>query len=1118
MKRTQVTDLFANIKATFVSFFSILMFVALGVGVFLGISWAAPALQSAADNMFDTGNFHNYQIQFPYGLTKADLEKLSDIEGVTQIEAERQSFQTLEKGGMKYTVKVQSLGQDIDTPIVVEGELPSKAGEIALHEESAKTIGLSIGDVIVFEKDAVVEEKSTSDEEGKDSDAEQNEPEPENASGMKYLLKSTFTVTAIMNSPDYVAHEPGTYGYSSSPSGGVDLIAWVRDDVFDASAFQNAYPLVNVRCDGLPGDTFSDQYKSASKEQQQPIDKLGNELATARYDDLHDQAQKKIDEAQDKIDKAEEDIAAAEKEVEDGEKQLEEGRTELEQKEAEGYAELNSAYAQLMNGEAKKSAAGAELSEARSKVNAGQAAIDEVDSDMAFAEAEMASAQAYKDTCDAQLEAGKITEEEYNSRLDKRGAQATVNLQSLARKYGTEVPDMDHDNYDIALMAADIAFEYSEEMPVTVDGEEMTLGEARQKLAAAEDELADAEAEYDEAVSELGYGWSQYYNGQATLESEVAYAEEQLAEGEAAIEEAKKQIEEGKAEVTENKPKLEDAKAQLDEMIKYDWTVLPRGYNSGAVEVSTFSGVTNNLSISMAALFIIVGLLVSYFAVSRIVREQMTQIGTKKALGFRKGEITISFLLYSGIAVLAGSIIGAIVAFFLVEGIIDGVLGSMFAFGAYPAFFGWSLFLIITVLELVLVLGATYLACRKILKEHAVDLLRGEQQSNGTTHFYEKWDLWERLPLFIQTIVNNCFNDKRRVLSTIVGVAGCTALIVTAITLNDDVLKSYDRHYEDTYGFNAITYADFETEGAANNLEKALQKEGAATTQVFLKSYLMVQSDSESSAVRIVVPNNEETFSDLYHVNVIDGAEFDPSAEGAWMSQAYADHLGAKVGDTVVVDGGDGSKHEITILGFYKFYLTYNEMVIGKAYFESEFDKITPNVVLTQTGDVEIGDVFEKVKDIEGFDSIIDDAAKQHGNFETFSAVSSAVVLIYLALAVLMAIVVLLNLNVMFIDEKKRELIVLMINGFSSKDARHYISYDTIVLTALGIIVGLILGCVMGSVTVASMEPATASFVKDIDALAVTAGIVGTVILAVIMSLISLHRIPKFNLTDINKF
>ena len=78
MKRTQVTDLFANIKATFVSFFSILMFVALGVGVFLGISWAAPALQSAADNMFDTGNFHNYQIQFPYGLTKADLEKLSD--------------------------------------------------------------------------------------------------------------------------------------------------------------------------------------------------------------------------------------------------------------------------------------------------------------------------------------------------------------------------------------------------------------------------------------------------------------------------------------------------------------------------------------------------------------------------------------------------------------------------------------------------------------------------------------------------------------------------------------------------------------------------------------------------------------------------------------------------------------------------------------------------------------------------------------------------------------------------------------------------------------------------------------------------------------------------------
>jgi putative ABC transport system permease protein len=127
-------------------------------------------------------------------------------------------------------------------------------------------------------------------------------------------------------------------------------------------------------------------------------------------------------------------------------------------------------------------------------------------------------------------------------------------------------------------------------------------------------------------------------------------------------------------------------------------------------------------------------------------------------------------------------------------------------------------------------------------------------------------------------------------------------------------------------------------------------------------------------------------------------------------------------------------------------------------------------------------------------------------------------VAIYIALSVLMAIVVLLNLNVMFIDEKKRELIVLMINGFSGKDAKRYIYYDTIVLTAIGIILGLVLGCIMGSITVGAIEPSTATFVKDVDWLAVGIGVVGSALLALIMSLISLRRIPRFNLTDINRF
>ena len=1110
MKRTQVTDLLANIKATFVSFFSIFMFVALGVGVFLGISWASPALENAAQSMLDEGEFHHFQIQYPYGLTDADLAKLAEVEGVTQVEPEYQAFQVMQADGAKGAmVKVQSLGQDIDVPIVVEGELPTKADEMAFHAESAKQLGVSVGDTVTFQKDG----------DAASTDSAASGSESGNASGMKYLTRSSFKVTAIVDSADYLARSSGTYGYSSSPSGSVDALAWVVEDAFDTDEFQGGYPIVNVGYDGLAGKlTFGDDYKQASSEAMKSIVALGETLAAARYDDLHAQAQKSIDDGLAKIEEAEAQIAQGEQDIADGEKKLEDGRAELAQRRAEGQAQLDDAYQQLMDGEAQKAEGKARLDEAYEKVESGRQAIDDADRKIAEAADELSDAEAFKDACDADLKAGKITISEYNSRLDARGAQMREKLEPLAEIYGAEVPDINHENFDTAITAGRIALANSDELEVTVDGEKMTLGEARQRLATAEAQLADAQAEYDQKVAELDAGWDQYYAGQATLESEVAQAEQELADGEAKLEDAKQQVADGKAQVAESKPQLEEAESQLAAMAKYDWSVLPRAYNAGVAEVSTFSGVTSHLSISMAALFIIVGLLVSYFAVSRIVQEQITQIGTKKALGFRRGEVTASFLWYSGIAVVAGAIVGAIVGFLLVEGIIGGALGDMFAFGTYPAYFGWMLFILITAIELVLVLGATYLACRKILKEHAVELLRGRKPPTGKTRFYEKWGIWEKLPLLIQTIVNNCVNDKRRVLSTIVGVAGCTALIVTAFTLNDDVLASYDRHYANVYGFNAIAYADFEPEEAADNLESAIAELGATTAQAFKKTYLMVQPNGESGAIHVVVPVDEEAFSQLYHVNSLSGGSFDPSAEGAWVSQAYADHFGAKVGDILSIDGGDGTKHEVPILGFYEFWLSYSEAVMGADYFQKEFGEVSPNVVLCQTGDIAVDEVEKAISSVEGFDSIVNDAEMQHVDFDTFSTVSSAVVLIYVVLSVLMAIVVLLNLNVMFIDEKKRELIVLMINGFSVKDARHYISYDNIVLTALGIIVGLLLGCIMGSVTVASIEPITAVFVKSPDAFAIIVGILGSAILAIIMSLIALRRVNNFVLTDINRF
>ena len=1085
MKPTQITELFANIKKTFVSFFSILMFVALGVGIFLGISWAGPALQSAANAEFDEGSFHHFQVQYPYGLTDEDVARIAGVDGVSDIEPTRQSFQTIiVSDAADQTVKVQTLAERIDVPTVIEGELPARANEIALNETAANRLGYAVGDTITFAKDSDGEDGggmsllSADDDDGGEVSASQGTASRDD-DGMKYLNGSTYKVTALVKSPEYIALGPSAYGLSSAPSGSIDLLAWVPASAFDASAFMDGYPVVNIACERLEGlSMFTDEYKDKSAEIEKRITDAIAPLAEARFDDLRGKAKQRIDDAEKQLEEARQKIA-------DGERQLAEGRQELDAKRAEGEARLAEGYETLMYYEGLKAEGEAKISQAKQIL----AAVDELKA------AANAAVDEYADRWSK-----AATEEEKQRIVD----DAQRELDELFAPWGLQPPTITVDNFEAGMAEARAALAGIENTPVPYDGEVLTIAEWRKRLA-------DAEEQFNTAVAQLDEGWAMYYAGWDELNARVAEGEQKLADGQ-------EQVDEAKEKVAENEPKLEEAKRQFSAMEHSTCAAMSRAYNAGAAQVATLSSVTDNLSFSMAALFIIVGLLVSYSAVSRIVHEQITQIGTKKALGLRFGEITTSFLAYSGLATIVGAVIGVIMGVLLVEGIIGHVLGGMFVFGDYPAYFGPVLFLVVTVLELALVLVATYQACRGILREHAVELLKGEKPPEGKTRFYEKWGVWDKLSLLTQTIVNNCVNDKRRVFSTVVGVAGCTALIVTAITLNNDVLKSYTRHYEDVYGFNAIVYVDSSAEGAIENVDKALEQQGASTAVALRKSFVLDQPDGERGVVRVIVPMDEGRFAGVYSVNPVRGGAFDSRGEGVWVSQAYAEHFGADVGDTITFEDSNGRVYEAPIAGVHEFWLTYHEVVMGRDYYEKLLgETLEPNVVLANTRETGVDEVGQALMSVEGFDSILDDKEGQYSNFRTFSRVSSAVVLIYMVLSVLMAIVVLLNLNFMFIEEKKRDLIVLMINGFSVKDAKRYIYNDTIALTVVGVVLGVLLGCIMGSITVMSIEPSAAAFVKSPDLMAVLIGILDSVALSFIMSFIALRRIPKFNLTDINK-
>ena len=215
MKKTQIKELFSNIKATFMSFMAIVLFVVLSVGVFTGISWTSPALQRSAEEIFDEGNLCDIEIQFPNGLTDEDLQQIMALDGVDEIATGYSSLQMMKRNGKEYVTKVMSLTENINVPVQKDGRLPRNEGEIALNKSWAKDQGIKVGDTVTFKHDGSAGDKD----------------------GMKYLTEDTYLVTALVESPAYISYSLSSYGFANIGSGYIQCLAFTAPQSFDTSAY-----------------------------------------------------------------------------------------------------------------------------------------------------------------------------------------------------------------------------------------------------------------------------------------------------------------------------------------------------------------------------------------------------------------------------------------------------------------------------------------------------------------------------------------------------------------------------------------------------------------------------------------------------------------------------------------------------------------------------------------------------------------------------------------------------------------------------------------------------------------------------------------------------------------
>lgn len=524
------------------------------------------------------------------------------------------------------------------------------------------------------------------------------------------------------------------------------------------------------------------------------------------------------------------------------------------------------------------------------------------------------------------------------------------------------------------------------------------------------------------------------------------------------------------------------------------------------------SDMFRDFKYNLALVFMVIGILVCYSSVTRLVFKDVRLLGVKKALGFSRREIASLYQIYAVLCSAIGSVFGVLLGRFVLEPIFLNVLGSSYAFGEKVYYFSLSESLLLLALETAAMLTATLVASRKTLRRKPVSLLAGPEPPSGRAAWYEKTKLWTGLPILSKCIVNNFRNDKRRVMATLIGIIGCTTMIVTALSLGRACVDSFDIQFERLQKFNAIVFFDPQNDGSQDAISQTLEEKGCLYCPVYSTRIVMNPPAGKSLCTMLFV--GELGFRGLTDQTDISGTGAS-SGDGIWIPCAYAEEYGLSIGDTVDFTDESSELHTVRVAGVFEYYLQNSRVLMTPEFYEKEYGKpFRYNAVLTET---DVPEMTAKLSQISGMIGIKDYYADAADYQSSITMIFSAVTYIYFLMAVMISFFVLLDLLVMFVEERKRELITLMINGYSVKYARKYIYTDTIWLSVIGIVIGTVCGVLLNYLILNTVSSDFTYFIRRIDIPACLIGMAASAVMSTLMTLLALRKIGKFRLSDINE-
>ena len=1148
MKRNaMLKNLSQSILKSLGRYIAIVMIIALGSSLFMGLLMTKTDMVATGQKYMDGQNMFDLRLISSYGWTQEQVEKAAVLPGVEDAEGVLYLDVSAKLAGVKEAVyRIYTLPEMINRVALRGGRMPEAPNECLID-------GFLADDSFL----------------GMELQVSRNNAE-ETLDALEY---DSYTIVGYVSTPLYMDLNRGstsvgngsieTYFYVPAESIDADYFSEINltipgrykvySDAYN-SAMEQAAEALEADAESLAQERFQsirqeaeDAYNEGYSEYLDGVRELeaGRLEAEAELADAYSQ----LSDAEKEIESNEKLLATGQRELNKGwqavaenEKILKKSREELEKAKADTYAQLDESQAEL-DGNAAEVAEGlaqvdaglAELDAGLAQVNDGIAQLEEalpqihegitqLETMMPLLEAavdvieaalKLANSQLIPDTEEierltAEMEAAKAELNGYTAQLEELYEMRETYSAQLQELYATKIQlettraelmvtrqklmaaraeiETGYVQLEAGRLEADAQFEEVEAQ--LADGEKQ-LQDGKNTLSSSQRQLNKGKKALEEGKAELADGWKEYYDGKAEAETEIADAEAKLAEA---------------------KLELADAREEIDALEEPSVMVLDRNTNVGYNSLKSSSDIVQGVSRVLPVFFLLVAALVCVTTMTRMIEEERTQIGTLKALGYSSGAIISKYLFYAGSGAVLGCGLGVIAGSVVFPVILWEVYKIMLHITPNTVLkFNWWLIAAVVGVYTALMLSVTWYCCRKALQEQPAELIRPKAPAAGRKILLEYVPFWRKISFLNKVTIRNIFRYRQRLAMMLVGIGGCTALLVTGFGLRDSIVGVVEKQFQNVTLYDmTVSFSEGQTPEDQVGFASALGDD--AECLFHYQSSMELDFGGQTKEIYMIVSDSAlEEF-----IKFRDNGELlpMPGKNEVLLTVGIAEIMDLRVGDRVTMRDPDMKTLELIVSGIYENHVSNYAVVLPET-LEDQWGS-TPESQSTFIRGAEGKDIHELSARISGLEGVLNVSVSK----ELADMVSSMldaldlIVVVVVFCAGLLAVIVLYNLTNININERIREIATIKVLGFRAEETAMYVFKENLALTLIGAVFGLGLGYLLLLFVMSQVKIDMVWFSVIVSPFSYGISFVLTVLSAVIVYFVFYFKLDKINMAE----